>query len=316
VPRLLIQEGGQQSVFDLFDDEVTIGRGAASSIQVSDSRASKLHAVVRRVHGRPKLVDLESRNGTRVNGEFRNQRWLENGDVVSIGEMTITYDGSDVSAAAAPAVPRVAAVPVAAAAPRAPVATVHRRPGAGGRPRPRHARAGEEGEEGEAGPRMVPRRRDNSLAIAVLVGAGMILGVFLLFKLMGSAGTSNASALAQAKQIANRGDVPGAIAYLENHSDPNDVDGYKSVAEQLKAFKATVDDASRQAKEQEAVATLNKIQRDVVEQHKNGLTDAQIGKALLDWAEAYPGTIKAMELENSQVPPFPKLRELMQKARK
>ena len=118
MPKLLIQEGGQQSVFELFDDEVTIGRGAANVIQVADPRSSKHHAVVRRLHGRPKLIDFESRNGTRVNGEFRNQRWLEHGDVVSIGEMTMTYDASDVPAAAA--APGIPSAPVAvAAAPRA-----------------------------------------------------------------------------------------------------------------------------------------------------------------------------------------------------
>ena len=45
MPKLVIQEGAQQSVFELFEDEATIGRGAANAIQVVDSRASKHHAV-------------------------------------------------------------------------------------------------------------------------------------------------------------------------------------------------------------------------------------------------------------------------------
>src|SRR5207244_9211471 len=101
--KLMIQEGGQQSLFELFDDEVSIGRGAANQVQVADNHSSKHHAVIRRLHGRPKLVDLESKNGTRVNGEFRNQRWLEHGDVITIGALTITYDGSDLVASPEPA---------------------------------------------------------------------------------------------------------------------------------------------------------------------------------------------------------------------
>jgi len=315
VPKLLIQEGGQQSVFELFDDEVTVGRGAANVIQVADQRSSKHHAVVRRVHGRPKLVDFESRNGTRVNGEFRNQRWLEHGDVISIGEMTMTYDASDV-AAAAPAA-RVPTAPVAVAAQAhpvaaAPVITVHRRPGG---PHARsHARSRDDGDEQGHGPRSVPRRRDNSLAIAALVGAGLILAVFLLFKVMGSGGTSNASTLAYAKRLADK-DVAAGVAYLEQYGDPSDVDGYKSVQEQIKEWKELLQDQNRQGKEEEGRYALERIHRNLVEQHKNGMTDAQLGQALLTWAETYPGTIKHMELMNSTNPPFPEFRELMEKAK-
>jgi hypothetical protein len=316
VPKLLIQEGGQQSVFELFDDEVTVGRGAANVIQVADQRASKHHAVVRRVHGRPKLVDLESRNGTRVNGEFRNQRWLEHGDVVSIGEMTMTFDASDAPAAAAATAAHAHPAPVAAvAAPRAPapVVTVHRRPGGPHHARP-HGRARDDQDGEEHGGRVVPRRRDNSLAVAVLVGAGLILGVFLLFKMMGSGGTGNASALAHAKRLADD-DVPAAVAYLQQHGDPRDVDGYRSVEAQLTEWKELLQDQDRQVKEQEGADTLKQIHRNLVEQHKNGMTDAQLGQALLDWAEKYDGTIKWMELQNSANPPFPEFRELMAKAR-
>lgn len=315
MPKLLIQEGGQQSVFELFDDEVTVGRGAANVIQVADQRSSKHHAVVRRIHGRPKLIDFESRNGTRVNGEFQNQRWLEHGDVISIGEMTMTYDASDV-AAAAPAA-RVPAAPVAvAAAPRpvaaAPAVTIHRRAG-GPQARSSHARSHDDDDE-QRGPRHVPKRRDNSIAVAALVGAGLILAVFLLFKVMGSAGTSNASTLAYAKRLADK-DVAKGVAYLEEHGDPSDVDGYKSVEEQIKEWKELIQDQNRQGKEEEGRYALERIHRNVVEQHKNGMTDAQLGQALLTWAETYPGTIKHMELMNSQNAPFPQLRGLMEKAK-
>ena len=37
MPKLLIEEGGQASVFELFEDEVTIGRGASNAVQVADA---------------------------------------------------------------------------------------------------------------------------------------------------------------------------------------------------------------------------------------------------------------------------------------
>ena len=81
MPRLTIQEAGEPVEYDILDPEVTIGRGAANAVQLTANGVSKHHAVVRRVRGRMKLVDLESLNGTAVNGRVLNQRWLMDGDV-------------------------------------------------------------------------------------------------------------------------------------------------------------------------------------------------------------------------------------------
>ena len=177
MPKLVIEEGGQQSVFELFEDEATIGRGAANAIQVADARASKQHAVVRRVAGRVKLVDLESKNGTRVNGEFRNQRWLESGDVISIGDLQLTFDGSDAAAAvAAPASRAVPAPSLVSASGGVSVASPARshapRSGgsASGRSGSRRARDDDDEDEGGGavprGARTTPRRSASSSAPA------------------------------------------------------------------------------------------------------------------------------------------------------
>jgi transcriptional regulator with GAF, ATPase, and Fis domain len=74
-------------VFDIPDEgEVTIGRGAASTIVVDDDQVSRNHARIRRRADIIEIEDLNSRNGTWVNGERLDaKRRLISGDEVSIG---------------------------------------------------------------------------------------------------------------------------------------------------------------------------------------------------------------------------------------
>ncbi len=121
MPRFYIAEDAGESVYEIFDDEVSLGRGAANGMQIHDSHASKMHAVVRKMQGHWKLVDLESKNGTRVNGTFRNQHWLRDGDTIAIGTSTLRYDaqGSPQGSPAAAAGVAVAARPAVPARPAA-----------------------------------------------------------------------------------------------------------------------------------------------------------------------------------------------------
>ena len=319
MPKLLIQEGGQQSVFELFDDEVTLGRGAANTVQVADGHASKLHAVIRRLGGRVKLVDLESKNGTRVNGEFKNQRWLAHGDVVAIGAMTMTYDGSDVATAAAPVAAAYAAVPVVsgpaltAAPAAAPAAT---RPARRERDRVRD-RDRDDDDDREERPRGVARRSNNNAAVAMMVGAGVIGLIVILLLLVSSSGAGkNALALRSAKQIYARDGGPDqALAYLKANSDPGDVDGYVSVAAQIREWESMLAHQDVDKLEDDAKKVLNKLIRDRIEQHMNGLSDEALGKRALQLVEDYKGTTTAMQLENSPYGDHPKLRALMEKAK-
>ena len=49
--------------------ELVIGRSSAATIQVDDPKVSREHARIVRRDGALQLVDLGSRNGTRVNGK-------------------------------------------------------------------------------------------------------------------------------------------------------------------------------------------------------------------------------------------------------
>lgn len=315
MPKILIQEGGQQSVFELFDDETTVGRGAANAIQVADGHASKHHAVLRRLGGRIKLVDLESKNGTRVNGEFKNQRWLAHGDVVAIGAMTMTFDGSDLAAAPVP----VAAAYAAPAVVSGPALSVPAAPAAPPAPRaaPRRARDDrDDRDDREERPRGVPRRSNNNAAIGMMVGVGVIGIIVILILLVGGGTPRNAAALQQARRLYQADSDPErALAYLKANSDPSDVDGYVQVAEQIRTWTSMVENKGNDALVEEAKAVMKKLMRDRIEQHANGLTDEALGRRALEFAEKYKATPTGMELLNSPYSDYPKLRLLMEKAK-
>jgi pSer/pThr/pTyr-binding forkhead associated (FHA) protein len=140
MPKVYINESGKDQTYELFDDstEVAFGRGAASDVQIADGHASKHHLVLRRQRGRWKLVDLESKNGTRVNGAFRNAHWLTHGDTVTVGSVVLRFDaeGQPRPAARAGGGPARGALGRLSGPRVRPPSSCRRAPGAGPRPRP------------------------------------------------------------------------------------------------------------------------------------------------------------------------------------
>ena len=81
---------------------VLIGRGPTTTVSIQDPQASKEHCQLERVGNRWKLVDLESKNGTKVNGRFRNKAWLQRGDKISLGQTVVEFGGAGVGGARTP----------------------------------------------------------------------------------------------------------------------------------------------------------------------------------------------------------------------
>ena len=75
-------------------DPITIGRLPESSVVVTDPNASRRHAEIRRSGSDVVLVDLNSTNGTRVNGANVRERKLADGDEVVIGTTVLRFDTS------------------------------------------------------------------------------------------------------------------------------------------------------------------------------------------------------------------------------
>jgi DNA-binding NtrC family response regulator len=80
-----------RTVIDLPDGgEVTIGRSRGATLMVDSEKVSRLHARFRRAGDQLEVADLDSRNGTRVNGErIDGARALAAGDEIGVGPATI-----------------------------------------------------------------------------------------------------------------------------------------------------------------------------------------------------------------------------------
>jgi pSer/pThr/pTyr-binding forkhead associated (FHA) protein len=88
---LVLPDGSR---IELGDDPVRIGRLPDCTIALSDSQASRHHAEVRRSEHGYEVVDLNSLNGTTVNGTRVQEHTLADGDVISVGETAIHYEES------------------------------------------------------------------------------------------------------------------------------------------------------------------------------------------------------------------------------
>jgi hypothetical protein len=80
---------------------VSIGREEDNQIRLNDERVSRFHAKVQEDDGRIILTDLESTNGTRVNGHAVKMRVLQVGDQVLIGRCLLLYGSPEEIAARA-----------------------------------------------------------------------------------------------------------------------------------------------------------------------------------------------------------------------
>ena len=70
---------------------VTIGREEGNGLRLNDERVSRFHAKVQMEDGDVILTDLDSTNGTRVNGTAIQIRRLRPGDQVSIGRSMLLF---------------------------------------------------------------------------------------------------------------------------------------------------------------------------------------------------------------------------------
>jgi pSer/pThr/pTyr-binding forkhead associated (FHA) protein len=70
---------------------ITIGREEGNTIQLNDERVSRYHVKIQEDHDKLVLTDLESTNGTKVNGEEIQLRILRHGDMITVGRSVLLY---------------------------------------------------------------------------------------------------------------------------------------------------------------------------------------------------------------------------------
>src|SRR6476660_5485516 len=74
---------------------VTIGREEGNVLRLNDERVSRFHAKVQQDNGDIILTDLESTNGTRVNGTVVQIRRLRIGDRVCVGRSLLLFGSNE-----------------------------------------------------------------------------------------------------------------------------------------------------------------------------------------------------------------------------
>jgi pSer/pThr/pTyr-binding forkhead associated (FHA) protein len=82
-------------VFEEIPTPVTIGREEGNSVQLNDERVSRFHLKIQDDESRLVLTDLESTNGTKVNGETVQLWVLRPGDVVQLGRSVLVCGSRD-----------------------------------------------------------------------------------------------------------------------------------------------------------------------------------------------------------------------------
>ncbi len=86
-------ERGQ--VFEELPTPVSIGREDDNSVRLNDERVSRFHAKIQADGGHVILTDLDSTNGTRVNGHPVQMRVLQFGDQLTIGRCLLIYGSQE-----------------------------------------------------------------------------------------------------------------------------------------------------------------------------------------------------------------------------
>jgi len=89
-PYLEIQTADGARELPITDKPITVGRHSSNMIVLTDGMASRYHCVIERTPDGLRIRDLDSSNGTRVNGQVVKTWRLGDGDVVQIGRSSIT----------------------------------------------------------------------------------------------------------------------------------------------------------------------------------------------------------------------------------
>lgn len=92
MPKLIVMtHPGKTKLVTLQTTDTRIGRGNSNDLILDSDRASRLHAVVTVGDAFVTITDLDSRNGTFVNGERVQSQVLMNGDSIVIGDCQMRF---------------------------------------------------------------------------------------------------------------------------------------------------------------------------------------------------------------------------------
>jgi hypothetical protein len=88
---LIAEEGLTKGMVFNLENRLTIGRGEENDIRLNHSTVSRRHTLVYLENGQAFVQDMESRNGTYLNGERVDQAPLSSGDIVWVGDVALRF---------------------------------------------------------------------------------------------------------------------------------------------------------------------------------------------------------------------------------
>jgi hypothetical protein len=101
MPKLILSmDGLVLKEIPLTKERTRIGRKPHNDIQIDNLAISGEHAVIVNIHNDSFLEDLDSTNGTFVNGQQIKKHFLQNNDVIELGKYRLKYVSEQGAAAA------------------------------------------------------------------------------------------------------------------------------------------------------------------------------------------------------------------------
>lgn len=97
---ILSMDGLVLKEFQLDKERITLGRKPSNDIHIDNLAVSGTHAVIVTILNDSFLEDLNSTNGTLVNGKQVQKHFLQNGDVIEVGKYKLKYINEQASQAA------------------------------------------------------------------------------------------------------------------------------------------------------------------------------------------------------------------------
>ncbi|MEI8341344.1 MAG: FHA domain-containing protein [Verrucomicrobiota bacterium] len=92
MPKLIVSlPDGTDNTHELTEEVITVGREPDNTIQIDTGSVSGYHAQITLVDKHYELKDLNSTNGTRINGQTFTKWQLMNGDKIRFGEIEVAY---------------------------------------------------------------------------------------------------------------------------------------------------------------------------------------------------------------------------------
>ena len=93
MPTLTIQLPGHPPVEHILrEDSISLGRAPANRIALGHASVSQTHATISRIGNDYFLQDLQSTNGTRLNGQSVREAQLHDRDILKLGEVTAIFE--------------------------------------------------------------------------------------------------------------------------------------------------------------------------------------------------------------------------------